>query len=92
MIRFIEEHREATGVEPICRVLPIAPSTYYAHLAARDDPSKLSDRAKRDAILKPEIERVFEENRKVYGVRNIWRQMQREGYDLCTMSSRTIDA
>ena len=65
MIAFIDEHRAAYGVEPICRVLPIAPSTYYDHLAKRADPARLSDRTRRDAALQPEIERVFEENWRV---------------------------
>jgi hypothetical protein len=51
MIRFIEDHRSDHGVEPICRVLPIAPATFYDHLAKRTDPSRLSDRAKRDEEL-----------------------------------------
>ena len=62
MIAFIDDHREAHGVEPICKVLPIAPSTYHAHAAKRADPGKLSARAQRDADLKPQIRRVFEEN------------------------------
>ncbi len=62
MIRFIEDHRTDHGVEPICRVLPIAPATFHDHLAKRANPDLLSDRAKRDEELKPEIERVFEEN------------------------------
>ena len=62
MITFIEDHRDAHGVEPICRVLPIAPATFYDNLAKRTGSSLLSDRAKRDEELKPEIERVFEEN------------------------------
>ncbi len=88
MTKFIDDHRSDYGVEPICKTLPIAPSTYYARLAARNDPSKLSARAKRDVILKPEIERVFKDNRKVYGVRKVWHQMRREGYDVarCTVA------
>jgi len=88
MIRFIEDHRADHGVEPICRVLPIAPATFYDHLAKRADPSRLSGRAQRDAELKPEIERVFEENLSVYGVRKVWHQMRREGYDIarCTVA------
>jgi hypothetical protein len=58
MIAFIDEHREAYGVEPICRVLPIAPSTYHAHAARRADPGRLPARAKRDARLMAEIRRV----------------------------------
>ncbi|MEM5469545.1 MAG: IS3 family transposase [Sulfitobacter sp.] len=88
MIQFIEDHRADHGVEPICRVLPIAPATFYDHLAKRADPSLLSDRAKRDDELKPEIERVFEENLSAYGVRKVWHQMNREGFDIarCTVA------
>lgn len=53
MIAFIDDHRGEHALEPICRVLPIAPSSYYAHAAQRADPSRLSDGAKRDAKLKP---------------------------------------
>lgn len=85
---FIDEHREEYGVEPICRVLPIAPSTYRAHAARLADPSLLSDRAKRDAGLRPEIRRVWEENFEVYGVRKVWRQLNREGVTVarCTVA------
>jgi putative transposase len=62
MIAFIDDHREAHGVEPICKVLPIAPSTYHDHVAKRADLSRLSARAKRDAALKDEVRRVFEAN------------------------------
>ena len=88
MIAFIDDHRGAHGVEPICKVLPIAPSTYHAHVAKRRDPAKLSARAKRDAALKIEIRRVFEENFGVYGVRKVWRQLKREGFDVarCTVA------
>jgi putative transposase len=87
MIAFIDEHRDAYGVEPICRVLPIAPSTYHEHVVQRRDPSRLSGRAQRDEALKPEVMRVFAENFSVYGVRKVWRQMQREGFDVarCTV-------
>ena len=61
MIAFIDNHREAHGFEPICRVLPIAPSTYHAHAARRVGPSRLPERVRRDADLKVEIQRVFEE-------------------------------
>ena len=67
MIAIIDDHRGAYGVEPICEVLPIAPSTYHSHAARRADPSRLPARAKRDARLMPEITRVFEENFQVYG-------------------------
>ena len=88
MIAFIDDHRKVHGVEPICRVLPIAPSTYYDHLAKRVDPSCLSDRARRDAELRPEIWRAFDANFRVYGVRKVWRQMRREGFGIarCTVA------
>lgn len=88
MITFIDDQREAHGVESICKVLPIAPSTYFAHAAKRADPDKLSARARRDAILKPDVHRVFEENFHVYGVRKVWRQLKREGKDVarCTVA------
>jgi transposase InsO family protein len=82
MIAFIDDHREAYGVEPICKVLPIAPSTYHGRVAQRRDPARLSARARRDQTLKPEIMRVFAENFGVYGVRKVWRQMKREGHDI----------
>ncbi|MGC1762003.1 MAG: IS3 family transposase [Pseudolabrys sp.] len=87
MIAFIDDHREVHGVEPICKVLPIAPSTYHAHVAKRTDPKKLSTRAKQDLALTPEIARVFAENFDVYGVRKVWRQLQRESFDVarCTV-------
>ena len=88
MIDFIDQHRALHGVEPICRVLPIAPSTYHAHTARRADPGKLSARLKRDAALKVEIRRVYEENFQVYGARKIWRQLGREGIAVarCTVA------
>ena len=80
MTSFIDEHRGEYGVEPICRVLPIAPSTYHERVAQRRDPSRLSPRAQRDEAMKPEVQRVFDANFKVYGYRKVWRQMQREGF------------
>ena len=88
MIAFIDDHRGAHGVEPICKVLPIAPSTYHDHVAKRADPTRRSARAKIDAGLKDEIRRVFEANFRVYGVRKVWRQLRREGFDVarCTVA------
>lgn len=88
MIAFIDDQRQEYGVEPICKVLPIAPSTYHLNAAKRADPSRLSSRAKRDLLLKPEIKRVFKANYEVYGVRKVWRQLQREGFDVarCTVA------
>jgi putative transposase len=87
MIAFVDDHREAHGVEPICKVLPIAPSTYRAHAATRRDPAKGSARARRDAVLREKIRRVFDENFQVYGVRKVWRQLLREGENVarCTV-------
>jgi hypothetical protein len=62
MIAFIDAYRGAHGVEPICKVLPIAPSTYRAHAARRRDPTKGSARTRRDAALCEKIRRVFDEN------------------------------
>lgn len=78
MIGFIDDHRAAYGVEPICRVLPIAPSTYHAQVAQRADPTRQSARAQRDAALQVDIKRVWEANFQVYGVRKVWRQLRRE--------------
>lgn len=87
MIGFIDDHRKQYGVEPICRVLPIAPSTYREHAAQRRDPERMSDRAKRDEVLKVEVKRVFGSNFGVYGVRKVWRQLLREGLPVarCTV-------
>ncbi len=71
---FIQTHRDRWGVEPICRVLQVAPSTYYA---ARSRPPSI--RALRDAELKVEIHRVWKDNFEVYGARKVWRQLGREG-------------
>lgn len=79
LTRFIDAHRNEHGVEPMCRVLPIAPSTYYDQTAKRRDPKRLSARAKRDEALKVEVKRVFDHNFGVYGARKVWRQLLREG-------------
>jgi transposase InsO family protein len=88
MKAFIDDHRAVYGVEPICKVLPIAPSTYRAHAARLADPNRASARAQRDAALRPEIERVWNDNFKVYGHRKVWRQLQREGIAVarCTVA------
>ncbi len=80
MVSFIDDHREDYGVEPICRVLPIAPSTYHKHKAREADPSLLPARARHDAALQAEIERVWRENLCAYGTRKVWRQLLREGF------------
>jgi transposase InsO family protein len=87
MVAFIDDHREEYGVEPICRVLPIAPSIYYERKAREADPSRLPQRAIRDAALREEIERVWKENFGVYGARKVWRQLVREKVEVarCTV-------
>ena len=88
MIAFIDAHRDVHGVEPICQVLPIAPSTYHAHAARRADPATAPARVRRDASLCGPIRRVWEENFRVYGVRKVWRQLGREGISVarCTVA------
>ena len=72
MIAFIDDHRGAHGVEPICKVLPIAPSTYHAHVAKQRDPAKLSARARQDATLKIEVRRVFDVRRSARWRTRVW--------------------
>jgi len=79
MVDFVDKHRGDYGVEPICAVLPIAPSTYHAQLAQRRDPELRSMRAKRDDELVDEIRRVYKEHKSVYGAEKVWRQLNREG-------------
>jgi len=90
MIAFIDAHRGDYGVEPICRVLPIAPSTYHDHAVKQRDPSRLPPRAQRDLALKPEILRVHAENFGVYGVRKVWRQMRREGFEIARCTAERL--
>ena len=87
MVAFIDAHRQDYGVESICRQLPIAPSTYYEIKARQADPSRLPPRAKRDAELEPEIQRVYDENFRVYGAEKVWRQLKRENWEVarCTV-------
>lgn len=79
MKAFIDEHRAVYGVEPICRVLPIAPSTYYTHAIRQANPERRPLRAQRDDILSAHVQRIWQENFRVYGVRKVWRQLRREG-------------
>ena len=87
MFRYIEEHKDRFGVEPICKELPIAPSTYYELKARERDPARLPARQKRDAELCPQIQRVWQENFCVYGARKTWKQLNREsiGAAHCTV-------
>ncbi|PUB85834.1 MAG: IS3 family transposase, partial [gamma proteobacterium symbiont of Ctena orbiculata] len=87
MIAFIDAHKDQHGIEPMCKQLPMAVSTYYEHKDRESDPDKASNRSIRDRHLKPEIQRVWDENLQVYGVRKVWRQLKREGFDIarCTV-------
>ena len=84
----MEAHVNEFGVEPMCRVLQIAPSTWHERARRKADPDRLPPRAKRDAELSVHIRRVFEENFGVYGVRKVWRQLTREGIAVarCTVA------
>jgi putative transposase len=82
MIAFIDDNREFHGVEPICKVWPIVPSSYRKHDAQRRDPLRLSARTRRDLALNSDIAPVFSENFAVYGARKVWRQMRREGFTI----------
>lgn len=87
MVRYIDEHKSRFGVEPICRELPIAPSTYYEQVAREQDPSRLPARVKHDRELCPQIERVWRESFCAYGVRKTWKQLNRESIPVarCTV-------
>jgi putative transposase len=86
-VAYIDVHRERFGVESICRALPIAPSTYHRHRLRQVDPTRRSARARRDDTLRPEIQRVWDENHQVYGPRKVWKQLKREGFRVarCTV-------
>lgn len=90
MIAFIDDHRDVYGVEPICRVLPIAPSTFHEAEARRRRPDRRPPRIRRDETLKPEILRVFNENFTVYGANKVWHQMKREGFDVARCTVRRL--
>ena len=93
MVTFIDDHRAVYGVEPICAVLPIAPSTYYWHKARQADPSLRSARAQRDELLRPEVQRVWDQNLHVYGAEKVWAQLNREGIRVarCTVARLMAD-
>ena len=79
MVAYIDDHRERFGVEPICAVLPIAPSTYFLHKAQQRDPAIRSARAQRDDELRVAIRRVWDANHQVYGPKKVWKELRREG-------------
>jgi transposase InsO family protein len=88
MVRFIDLHRKKCGVEPICAVLPIAPSTYYETKARERDATRRPARAQRDTTLMPAIRRVWEATRWRYGAKKVWKELLREGVRVarCTVA------
>jgi putative transposase len=87
MVTFIDQHRDTYGVEPICAVLPIAPSTYFVRKAQQAAPTRRSKRRQRDDDLRAAIQRVWDDNDQVYGPRKVWKQLRREGHRVarCTV-------
>ena len=90
MVAFIDKYRKTYGVEPICSVLPIAPSTYYRHKDLEVHPDKRSYRVRRYESLEPDVRRVYDENRSVYGARKIWKQLNRESIPVGRWSVETV--
>ncbi len=88
MVQFIDVHRSEYGVEPICRVLPIVPSTYYAHKAMEAEPERRSARAKRDDVLREEVRTAWMQNFQVYGAKKVWKELKRKGIPVarCTVA------
>jgi transposase InsO family protein len=87
MVAFLDQHRDTFGVEPICAVLPIAPSTYFRHKSQQRAPDTRSARARRDDDVRGAIRRIWDANHQVYGPRKVWKQLRREGHDVarCTV-------
>jgi transposase InsO family protein len=87
MVEFVDRHRAEYGVEPICAVLPIAPSTYYEVKTRERDPARQPARAQRDAALSPLIEQAWQASTRRYGARKVWRDLQRAGHAVarCTV-------
>ena len=88
MVSFINRHKEEFGIESMCSVLPIAPSTYYEHARREREPERRPARQKRDVELRTDIARVYEDNQFVYGAKKVWRQLRREDVRVarCTVS------
>lgn len=87
MIAFIAAHREVFGVEPVCRVLQIAPATFHRHAAIARDPGLASERARQDAVDLEKIKAAHNKSRGRYGARKVWHQLRRDGHDIarCTV-------
>ena len=90
MVQFVDDHRDVYGVESICAVVPIAPSTYFLAKARQADPTRRSARAQRDDALRPEIQRVWDEQFQVYGPRKVWKQLRREGFRVARCTVRRL--
>jgi transposase InsO family protein len=88
MVRFIDQHRGQYGVEPICAVLPIAPSTYFLRKVQEQDPRRRSARTRRDDDLRAAIQRVWDDNHQVYGPKKVWQELRRRGVRVarCTVA------
>src|SRR5262244_4341771 len=92
MVAFIDQHRVTYGVESICAVLPIAPSTYFRHQVQQRAPATRSARARRDEELRAAIQRIWDANHQVYGPRKVWKQLRREGHRVARCTVGTLDA
>jgi len=90
MVEYIDQYKSVHGVDPICKILPIAPATYYDQKAKQRQPNKRSSRTKRDEVLKDDIQRVWEENLCVYGARKVWKQLNRESIPVGRWSVETV--
>jgi putative transposase len=90
MVQFVEDHRSQYGVESICAVLPIAPSTYFRHHGQRVDPTRRSSWARRDEELSVAIRRVWDTNFRVYGPRKVWRELRRQGVQVARCTVRRL--
>jgi len=90
MVAFVNAHRDQYGVEPICAVLPMAPSTYYLHQGRALNPTRRPARARRDDAWRAEIQRVWDANYQVYGPRKVWRQLRREGHQVARCTVRRL--
>jgi hypothetical protein len=94
MVAFIDQHRDTYGVEPICAVLPIAPSTYFVRKAQQQaTPTTRSPRRQRDDDLRAAIQRVWDDNDRAYGPRKVWKQLRRDGHRVarCTVERLMTD-
>jgi transposase InsO family protein len=87
MVTFIDQHRATYGVEPICAVLPIAPSTYHLRTVQQRDATQRSARSRRDDALRAAIQRIWDDNEQVYGPRKVWKELRRQGHRVarCTV-------